>query len=307
MAGRNLESLQQKVRVPCASCCLSPHQQGHAIESRLYAEDPANNFFPCTGKILLWRQAPTSHQGYPRYDTGVETGSTISVYYDPLIAKITTWAPTRDLAIQAMDHALRKTVCLGLVTNKRFLIAVLRRSEFIQGSYTTRLAETMFADPAYNNVDPLIKTSLVDLPMLATNSPHLQWIPGSDEYSAVTSSSQVSLSSWPLSDEVAAVATMFLWYHRVQQRTKLRLLPSSWRTIRWRSQQEKYNIGKETSSPVIVQYVQHDITRPSGPWSFIMRIERGEKAEKTRNGWVEVILTRVQLEEGGKRTNELWI
>ncbi|CAG8799990.1 26664_t:CDS:10, partial [Gigaspora margarita] len=115
---------------------------GHSIECRLYSEDPYNNFLPSIGKILYFKPSLAPNV---RYDTGVETGSEISVYYDPLITKISVWASTRNQALQKMRLALQNTVCLGLVTNQQFLLQVMNDPRFISGKYDTNFIEHQFS------------------------------------------------------------------------------------------------------------------------------------------------------------------
>jgi len=107
---------------------------GHAIEARLYAEDPANDFLPCVGNIDVWR--PASGEGV-RVDAGVATGQTISPYYDPMLAKIVAHGETREIARQRLIAALEATVALGVTTNADFLIDLLRRRDFVDGAATT--------------------------------------------------------------------------------------------------------------------------------------------------------------------------
>ena len=114
-------------------------QRGHAIECRLYAEDPANNFLPATGPLLHFSQP----QGPGvRVDAGYASGDEISVHYDPLVAKLTVWAEDRPAAIAKMLAALRATVLLGLTNNGRFLQDVLDDADFRAGvAYTTWVEE----------------------------------------------------------------------------------------------------------------------------------------------------------------------
>lgn len=108
--------------------------KGHAFECRVYAEDPANTFFPSPGKILTW-QAP---QGPGvRVDAGVEQHTEISVYYDPLIAKISTWAQEREQARKRMEEALRQCVVLGPTTNLEFLLDLIAHPAFVAGETHT--------------------------------------------------------------------------------------------------------------------------------------------------------------------------
>ena len=112
---------------------------GHACECRLYAEDPANGFLPAPGPVLAWQ--PPAGPGV-RVDAGVELDSQVSVYYDPLIAKLSTWGQDREQARQRMQAALRQCVVLGPVTNGPFLLDVLAHPAFIAGhTHTGFLAE----------------------------------------------------------------------------------------------------------------------------------------------------------------------
>ncbi|HEY2168754.1 MAG TPA: biotin carboxylase N-terminal domain-containing protein [Candidatus Angelobacter sp.] len=108
-----------------------PEQRGHAIEARLYAEDPTNEFLPSTGALHVWRP-PETCAGL-RIDSGVEEGTEIGVYYDPLLAKVIAHAEDRDSAIRKLTHALRNFAAQGLQTNREFLIAVLESKEFKGG------------------------------------------------------------------------------------------------------------------------------------------------------------------------------
>ena len=114
-------------------------QRGHAIECRLYAEDPANNFLPATGPLLTF--AVPSGPGV-RVDSGFTSGDQITIHYDPLIAKVTAWGENRPAAIQRMTAALRETVLLGITHNGQFLQDVLADPQFIAGGvYTTWVEE----------------------------------------------------------------------------------------------------------------------------------------------------------------------
>jgi acetyl-CoA carboxylase biotin carboxylase subunit len=108
--------------------------EGHAIECRLYAEDPYNNYLPVTGKAV--RFLTMDHEGI-RYDSGIESGSEIDIFYDPMIAKVISIGETRDDAINLMIYALKKTVLVGLTTNKLFLTEVLNNPDFRAGDFDT--------------------------------------------------------------------------------------------------------------------------------------------------------------------------
>jgi acetyl-CoA carboxylase biotin carboxylase subunit len=114
-------------------------RSGHAIECRVYAEDPAHGFRPSPGKVLAW-QAPAGPG--VRVDTGVEQYTEVSVYYDPLIAKVSTWGQDREQARRRMDAALRQCVVLGPTTNLTFLLDLLAHPAFVAGdTHTAFLAE----------------------------------------------------------------------------------------------------------------------------------------------------------------------
>ena len=111
---------------------------GHAIEARLYAEDPARNFLPSPGTIDVWRPAPGK---LARFDSGVESGSVVSVEFDPMIAKVITHAPTRRHAAASLARALEQTSLHGVRHNRDFLVATLREPAFLAGDTTTDFIE----------------------------------------------------------------------------------------------------------------------------------------------------------------------
>ncbi|MFO7693018.1 MAG: acetyl-CoA carboxylase biotin carboxylase subunit [Vicinamibacterales bacterium] len=109
-------------------------QRGHAIECRVYAEDPATGYLPQAGRILLYRQP---ERPGVRVDAGVVEGSDVSVHYDPMVAKVIAHAETRDAAIERMRAALSEFRILGLPTNIGFLLAVIDSPAFRAGTVDT--------------------------------------------------------------------------------------------------------------------------------------------------------------------------
>jgi propionyl-CoA carboxylase alpha chain len=109
---------------------------GHAIEARVYAEDPANDFLPAPGVVTVWEPA-----GKARFDSGVESGSEVSVEFDPLIAKVIAHGPSRREAAAKLARALETTRIQGITNNRDFLVATLRTPEFIAGDTTTDFIE----------------------------------------------------------------------------------------------------------------------------------------------------------------------
>jgi propionyl-CoA carboxylase alpha chain len=122
---------------------------GWAIESRLYAEDPFRNFLPSIGRLTSYRppaEGKAPDGSVVRNDTGVFEGGEISMYYDPMIAKLCTWAPTRLAAIDAMSAALDDFEVEGIGHNLPFLLAVMNQERFRSGKITTAYVAEEFAD-----------------------------------------------------------------------------------------------------------------------------------------------------------------
>ena len=111
---------------------------GHAIEARLYAEDPEKNFFPVSGTIVCFEP----NQLTPvRVDSGVGSGSVVSIYFDPMLAKLIAHAPTREEAAMRLASALAQLRVCGLVTNRDFLVNTLRHAAFLAGDTTTEFID----------------------------------------------------------------------------------------------------------------------------------------------------------------------
>ena len=118
--------------------------EGHAIEVRLYTEDPSQDFLPASGPVDLW--APASGVGV-RIDDGISTGQAISPFYDPMVAKVIGYGPTREAARLRLIGALKETVLFGTPSNKDFLIQCLAKQSFIDGAATTAfIGEEFSAD-----------------------------------------------------------------------------------------------------------------------------------------------------------------
>ncbi len=118
-------------------------RRGHAIECRVYAEDPSNGFLPSIGLALkaIFPSAPNV-----RIETGIESGDEVSIHYDPMIAKVIVLGQDRSDAIRKMDWALKNTIILGVTTNVSFLRAVLAHSIFGRGAETTDFIQKEFSD-----------------------------------------------------------------------------------------------------------------------------------------------------------------
>ena len=136
-----IDLVEQQVRI-AAGEALSLTQDdivltGHAVEARVYAEDPARGYLPTGGEIILWR-APDD----VRVDSGVRTGSVVSGDYDPMIAKVIVHAPTRTQALAGLADALHRTVCLGVTTNLDDLAALATEERVVAGEIDTTVLDS---------------------------------------------------------------------------------------------------------------------------------------------------------------------
>ena len=111
---------------------------GHAVEARLYAEDPSAGFLPATGTLVAWQPAD---EPSVRWDTGVEEGSHVGVDFDPMLAKVVAHGPTRSEAVCRLALALERMHLGGVTTNRDFLVATLRHEAFLAGDTTTDFIE----------------------------------------------------------------------------------------------------------------------------------------------------------------------
>jgi 3-methylcrotonyl-CoA carboxylase alpha subunit len=126
--------------------------RGHAVECRLYAEDPWNDDLPSPGKIL--HLAEPEGPGV-RVDSGLDAGTEVTVHYDPLLAKVITWGRGRPEAIERMGDALRRTVVLGVTTNLARLRAIVAHPAFVAGELDTGFIERNLRDLVPSPCPPL--------------------------------------------------------------------------------------------------------------------------------------------------------
>lgn len=135
-AGEPLPATQQDIRI-----------NGHAMETRLYAEDPTRDFAPSIGTLTLF-QTPKPAEGI-RIDTGFTTGDTVSIHYDAMLAKLIVHGPTRDAAIHLMRQVLAETAVTGIASNLDLLHGVITHRDFAKGAIDTgfiaRHADTLLA------------------------------------------------------------------------------------------------------------------------------------------------------------------
>ncbi|MDE2487023.1 MAG: acetyl/propionyl-CoA carboxylase subunit alpha, partial [Alphaproteobacteria bacterium] len=121
---------------------------GWAVESRIYAEDPYRGFLPSIGRLVRYDPPPEGPLGHGvvRNDAGVREGDEISMFYDPMISKLSTWAPTREAAIDAMGRALEDFHIEGLGHNVPFLSAVMDQARFRSGKLSTSYIKDEFPE-----------------------------------------------------------------------------------------------------------------------------------------------------------------
>lgn len=133
-AGEKLPFTQEEVKL-----------EGSAIESRIYAENPFRDFLPSTGRLVHY-QPPAEEPGRIRVDTGVFEGGEISMFYDPMIAKLITWGEDRKKAIGFMQDALDEYLIRGIKHNISFLSAIMAHSRFIDGRLSTHFIAQEYPD-----------------------------------------------------------------------------------------------------------------------------------------------------------------
>ena len=156
-AGERLSLAQDDIRL-----------NGWAVESRLYAEDPYRSFLPSIGRLTRYRPPAEGRSGQTvvRNDTGVYGGAEISMYYDPMVAKLCTWAPTRLEAIDAMSDALDGFVVDGIEHNVPFLAALMRHPRWREGRLSTGFIAEEYPDgfapmaPGAGEADILARVAL---------------------------------------------------------------------------------------------------------------------------------------------------
>ena len=172
--------------------------QGHAIECRIYAEDPANNFFPSPGTITHLQEP--SGPGI-RIDSGVTRLSEVSIYYDPMIAKLAVWGRTRDEAIKRLRRALDEYEVSGITTTLSFFREVVKDEEFVEGRLDTGFIARFNERRAANGpVEP--SQVEVDLAAIAAALSY-----SSRRQTSSHNSSDASMSRWKLAGRVAGVRT----------------------------------------------------------------------------------------------------
>jgi urea carboxylase len=139
--------------------------QGHAVQARLYAEDPWRNFQPQSGLLTAVSFPDNTHNQQLRIDHWIENGVTVSPFYDPMLAKVIAHAETRETALQKLSHALQHTVVAGIETNRRYLLQLLQDEVFVNAQMTTRyLNDRVYPSAAIEVMEGGTNTTVQDVP-----------------------------------------------------------------------------------------------------------------------------------------------
>jgi acetyl/propionyl-CoA carboxylase alpha subunit len=142
IAGVDLVKAQLRTAVGLPHGMKLPAQPiGHAVEVRIYAEDPATGFLPSIGRLHEWIEP---HAPWIRVDSGVERGCDVSPYFDPMLAKVIAWGEDRREAINRMIAALKSMAVLGIETNISYLLDILAHPDFQEGQFSIRFLDEQF-------------------------------------------------------------------------------------------------------------------------------------------------------------------
>jgi 3-methylcrotonyl-CoA carboxylase alpha subunit len=171
VTGLDLVRLQLDIAagLPLPVCQEEINFRGHAIEARLYAEDPANEYLPSTGRVRFF--APPQAPGI-RVDAGVATGDEVSVYYDPMLAKLIVYGANRGSAVERLRWALDRFPVLGVATNLALLRAICGDADFAAGETTTAYLDIhdFSSQISQSSVTPLVLAAAALWETLSTNS-----------------------------------------------------------------------------------------------------------------------------------------
>jgi len=191
-----VEQIRVAAGLPLSQNLEQLTQRGHAIECRIYAEDGENNFFPSTGKII--------HYSEPvgpgiRVDSGVSSGTEITIDYDPIMAKLIVHAPDRATAISKMTDALHNYKLLGVRTSKKLMIDVLRHPEFVAGNTYTNFIEKHMSErstdqAAYRE----IAAAVASVAAISTSTP----LVSSNSVQSAAPSPWQTLGQWEIGDSI---------------------------------------------------------------------------------------------------------
>ncbi len=217
--------------------------QGHAVEARVYAEDPARGSLPTGGRILLWREPAAV-----RVDSGVADGSEVTSFYDPMLAKVIAHAPTRTAALELLEEGLRDTVCLGVTTNVDDLREILRDPRVRDGDLDTGLLNRRSPAPQAPSPGLLAAAACALLPApgatafdagdawrLGGPAPQCREVAGHVTAVRATDPPEVEIDGQPVSPaavDAVAVAPGEVWLHDAHGHHRLSVVHPRDRVVR---------------------------------------------------------------------------
>ena len=175
-------------------------RHGHAIECRIYAEDPENNFMPCPGVITV-HEPPTGRN--VRVDHAAHEGYEVPLYYDPMIAKLSAWGRTRDRCIMNLERSLLEYKILGIKTSIPFHQRVMKNKTFLKGIY-----DTTFIDTKFDHED-LKRRADLDPTVAVVASVLMQYISEQDAAARATTVPAVGESLWKHYGKMQKIANRF--------------------------------------------------------------------------------------------------
>jgi acetyl-CoA/propionyl-CoA carboxylase biotin carboxyl carrier protein len=153
----DVDLVEQQLRVAAGEPLALAQEElvasGHAIEARLYAEDPANGFLPATGTVHVYREP---REAGVRVDSGIRAGAEVGTSYDPMLAKVIAYGPDRATALRRLDRALADFDIAGVTTNAAFTRALLRRDDVRAGEQDTGMLERVLAELTATAPDDLL-------------------------------------------------------------------------------------------------------------------------------------------------------
>lgn len=174
--------------------------QGAALECRIYAEDPENNFMPSPGKLLI-HDTPEGRN--VRVESGAVTGYEVSVFYDPMISKVCTWGRRREHAINNMIRALREYKIMGIRTTIPFHLRVLKNKTFLSGNYDTNFIDSKF------NIDDLRRRRNNDPTVAVIAAAIMRYMAEQDAAARATTLPEVGESLWKYYGKLHRIANSF--------------------------------------------------------------------------------------------------
>ena len=262
---------------------------GHAIEARLYAEDPLQDFLPQSGRLVSF--APADRV---RVDGGVESGQEISPFYDPMIAKVIAHGPTRDAARLQLMQALRDTAAFGTTTNRDFLVACLGHATFANGDATTA-----FLDEALDEVKQAMESG-ADVHLRSALAAVLLFRHRRDDHQRAALGNPRLLLDW---NNAAALGTPFRFEHSGEDVIALEVQALGNRRYRVAFEADDIDASEDASPPRMVEVQVLSSETTSDPSTYRTRLQA---AASDRSPLAATALWSVATEPGSNTLHVSW-